>query len=214
MIDALEKKGIVDKNVTVICNGFKKDQYKQYIVDMIHDGFKNIIPVLDNKEEFVLILRKKYFDELNLPQNWKKVLADFRHYSSAEQINIPQLIENEKPDLVHFPHINVPVLYNKPFIVTIHDMTMHHQGVGASTLPLYKYLLKRIPYKVAFRHAVNKSKKIITPSETVKDEIVNYFQINPGKVEVIYEGIDVDFEKKNSTIMNFLSIAANFHEVN
>ncbi|MBE7177191.1 MAG: arginine decarboxylase, partial [Mucilaginibacter polytrichastri] len=52
MIDALEKKGALNKEVTVICNGFKPYQYKQYIVDMLHDGFKNIIPVLDNKEEF------------------------------------------------------------------------------------------------------------------------------------------------------------------
>jgi arginine decarboxylase len=47
--------------VTVICNGFKTFQYKQYIIDMLHDGFKNIIPVLDNKEEFNL-----YDDEIEM----------------------------------------------------------------------------------------------------------------------------------------------------
>ncbi len=52
IIDALEKKGMVSKDLLVICNGYKRDQYKQYIVDMILDGFTNIIPILDNKEEF------------------------------------------------------------------------------------------------------------------------------------------------------------------
>lgn len=52
IIDHLEKKGQVTKDVMVICNGFKREQYKQYIVDMTRDGFKNIIPILDNKEEF------------------------------------------------------------------------------------------------------------------------------------------------------------------
>ncbi|HEX4887648.1 MAG TPA: arginine decarboxylase [Luteibaculaceae bacterium] len=52
IIDHLEKKGLVSKDVMVICNGFKREAYKQYIVDMIRDGFNNIIPVLDNKEEF------------------------------------------------------------------------------------------------------------------------------------------------------------------
>src|SRR5476651_1431486 len=47
MIDALEKKGSVNKDITVICNGFKTFQYKTYIIDMLHDGFKNIIPELD-----------------------------------------------------------------------------------------------------------------------------------------------------------------------
>ncbi len=52
IIDHLEKKGLVTKDVMVVCNGFKREQYKQYIADMIRDGFKNIIPILDNKEEF------------------------------------------------------------------------------------------------------------------------------------------------------------------
>src|SRR5690606_31661668 len=64
IIDNLEKKGVLNKDVTVICNGVKKDQYKQYIVDMIHDGFTNIIPVLDNKVECVY-----YDDELDVDIN-------------------------------------------------------------------------------------------------------------------------------------------------
>jgi arginine decarboxylase len=52
IIEHLAKKGKITKDIMVVCNGFKREQYKQYIVDMIHDGFTNIIPVLDNKEEF------------------------------------------------------------------------------------------------------------------------------------------------------------------
>ena len=51
IIEHLHKAGTVRKDITVICNGFKKEEYKQYMVDMIHDGFTNIIPILDNKEE-------------------------------------------------------------------------------------------------------------------------------------------------------------------
>ena len=51
IIDHLNKKGMFPKDRMVICNGFKKDNYKQYIVDMILDGFTNIIPVLDNVDE-------------------------------------------------------------------------------------------------------------------------------------------------------------------
>jgi arginine decarboxylase len=60
IIDTLEKQGLIRKDIRIICNGFKKEQYKQYIVDMIHDGFTNIIPVLDYKEEFNF-----YEDELD-----------------------------------------------------------------------------------------------------------------------------------------------------
>ena len=67
-----------------------------------------------------------------------------------------------------------------------------------------------------FRHAVKKSKKIITPSKTVKDEIVNYYHVNPGKIDVIYEGIDFEFEKKmgdkgeHETLSNYNLRSGNF----
>ncbi len=60
IIHHLQKKGKINKDILVICNGFKRDNYKQYIVDSIHEGFTNIIPVLDNKEEFLY-----YDDELD-----------------------------------------------------------------------------------------------------------------------------------------------------
>lgn len=61
MIASLEKRGIVKKDLVVICNGFKTTTYKQYICDLIHGGFTHILPVLDNKEEFNF-----YQDELGI----------------------------------------------------------------------------------------------------------------------------------------------------
>ena len=160
----------------------------RYLINLI-----NNLEEIDRDNNYVLLLRKKYFNELNHFRNYKKVLADFSHYTFGEQINLPVLIKKENPDLVHFPHINIPVLYKGKFIVTVHDMTMHYQGISATTLPLYKYLLKRVPYSYAFRQAVLNSAAIITPSKTVKDEIVNYFKINPEKVSVTYEGYSIDY---------------------
>jgi arginine decarboxylase len=51
LIRRLHAKGLVDKNVTIVCNGFKPDHYKQRIVDLIKDGFVNVIPVCDNVRE-------------------------------------------------------------------------------------------------------------------------------------------------------------------
>lgn len=62
MIASLERAGHLHKDLLIVCNGFKDHEYKTYIVDMIHDGFKNIIPVLDNKEEVNF-----YHSELDVP---------------------------------------------------------------------------------------------------------------------------------------------------
>jgi arginine decarboxylase len=51
LIRRLHEKGKVDKSITIVCNGFKPERYLKRIVDLINDGFENVIPVCDNKEE-------------------------------------------------------------------------------------------------------------------------------------------------------------------
>ena len=52
LIQELHEQGLIDKEKVVVCNGFKKEQYVQNIVDLFNAGFHNVIPVLDNKNEF------------------------------------------------------------------------------------------------------------------------------------------------------------------
>jgi glycosyltransferase involved in cell wall biosynthesis len=145
----------------------------------------------DRKNSYFILLRKKYFRALNLPANWEKIEAEFRHYSFAEQYKLPKLLESLRPEVTHFVHFNVPVTYKKPYVVTIHDLLMHRQkGLSATTLPAPIYYLKRLGYKGVFASAVRNSKKIIVPSKAVKEEILNYYQVPPEKVSVTYEGID------------------------
>lgn len=138
--------------------------------------------------EFVLLLRKNYFESLSLPSNFKKVLADFRHYSVAEQLRLPGIIKRVDPDISHFPHFNVPVGFRGKYVVTVHDLLMHKQkGSEATTLPMPLYFTKRLAYKTVFRQGVMNSSAIITPSLAVKDEVIGYYKIYSGKVNVIYE---------------------------
>ena len=51
IIRILHEKGKLPKSTYVICNGYKKPEYKQNISDLINDGFENCIPILDNLEE-------------------------------------------------------------------------------------------------------------------------------------------------------------------
>ncbi len=47
----LFKTGHISKDTYVICNGFKRPLYKQYVGDLINDGFHNCVPILDNLNE-------------------------------------------------------------------------------------------------------------------------------------------------------------------
>ena len=55
LIQELHSQGLIDKEKVIVCNGFKKEQYVQNIVDLFGEGFHNVIPILDNKNEFSLL---------------------------------------------------------------------------------------------------------------------------------------------------------------
>ncbi len=175
--------------------GLENTGIGRYVMNLVNE-----LTRIDSQNNYVILLRKNYFNRLNFPPNWKKVLVDFRHYSLVEQVKLPFIIKKENPDLVHFPHFNVPVFYNGPYIVTIHDLLMHYQkGLEATTLSPIGYLVKRLGYKYIFDRAVSKSKKILVPSEYVKEDLLKNYTLRSQKITVTYEGADVPQIVKNTT---------------
>ncbi len=51
LIRRLHEQGKLTKEIIIICNGFKPENYLQKIVALINDGFVNVIPVCDNVKE-------------------------------------------------------------------------------------------------------------------------------------------------------------------
>ena len=51
IIKALAEQGKISKEIFVLCNGYKRPLYQQYVVDLIKNGFINAIPILDSMEE-------------------------------------------------------------------------------------------------------------------------------------------------------------------
>ena len=51
IIRKLYEQGKIDQNILIVCNGFKRELYRQYISALLNDGFRNTIPVLDNMGE-------------------------------------------------------------------------------------------------------------------------------------------------------------------
>lgn len=51
IIRNLQASGLFEKDRMVVCNGYKTPLYRKYVSELINDGFKNTIPVLDNLNE-------------------------------------------------------------------------------------------------------------------------------------------------------------------
>lgn len=142
----------------------------------------------DSENEYIIFLRKKNWDEYH-PENpkFKKILADVRWYGLAEQIKMPKIINQQKVDLMHFPHWNVPYFYKEPFIVTIHDLLLlHYPTKKASTLGPITYWFKNLAFKKVLQHAASKAKQIISPCEFTRQDINQTLNVPLEKIVVTY----------------------------
>lgn len=125
---------------------------------------------------------------------FKIVSVDIKWHSLREQLLFVKQIEKEKVDLMHFPYFSIPILYRGQFVVTIHDLILHHFVSGeSSTLPVWLYGFKMIMYRFIIRSASKRAIKIIAVSENTKKEIEDHLNTDAKKIEVIYEAAD-DFK--------------------
>lgn len=150
------------------------------------------LEAVDLENEYTVYLKKSNFGKYQ-PRNpkFKKKLADFHWYSLAEQIIFPFLLLKENFDLVHFTQMNVPLVYWRPFVVTIHDVILHEFSTQRGNIfnrLLYRF--KKIPYFLIFAKDVYESKAVIVPSQTTKSDVLKYYKINQQKINVTYESVD------------------------
>ncbi len=158
-------------------------RYTQEIVD-------NIIAI-DRENEYVIFLRKENYHELRTDNpKVKKVLADIRWYTLAEQLLMPFYIWRARVDFMHFPHFNVPLLCPRKFIVTIHDLILiKYPTARATTLGPVIYKIKNWGYRAVILNALGRAQKVIAVSEFTKNDIAKTFRITPNKIVVTYEGV-------------------------
>ncbi len=177
---------------------------------------------LDKMNQYFILLTKPDYDRLEYHnKNFNKTLADFGWYGVKEQVELPKILNKLNPDLVHFPHFNVPIFYGGKFVVTIHDLIhQHFQMRRATTHDPITYKLKQIGYDKVFKNAINKSQKIITVSNFVKNDLCKSNLLPDGgkKVTVTYEAVEDKIitivrkmsENKVNIILNKLPIKQPF----
>ena len=170
--------------------GIKQKGLGRYTQKLIENLEK--ISSRDGNDYFVF-LKKENFEEYE-PTNprFKKVLADYHWYTFAEQLLFPWKLYEYKLDMVHFPHFNVPILYCRKFVVTIHDLTLlHFPTVRNSTLHPVFYRLKFLAYRLAIWSAIVRARRIIAISQFTKEDIMKEYGAGIGKkITVIYEACE------------------------
>jgi len=108
------------------------------------------------------------------------------------------LLKKGNHDLVHFPHWNVPVFYHRPFVVTIHDLTMFHFPRYEATTRSYPvFYVKDKVHRMVVKNAVGRASQIIATSQFTKSDIISTLHISEEKISVIYQAPAVETTVKN-----------------
>ena len=185
------------KKIVIDGRMYQQSGIGRYIRNLI-----NQLQRLDKDNEYFILLLDKNFEPDMYQSNFKKVLANFGWYGISEQFTLPKLLKEIKPNLVHFPHFNVPIFYKDKFVVTIHDLIhQHFQMKRATTNDPVTYQIKQFGYDLVFKNAINKSVKILVPSKFVKDQLVKGWKVDNKKIVITHEAVD----DKIFTIANKMS---------
>ncbi|MEK9173875.1 MAG: glycosyltransferase family 1 protein [Patescibacteria group bacterium] len=159
----------------------------RYTERLVHELEK-----IDTENEYFIFLCPENFDEY-LPSNphFTKVLTKSRWYSAAEQLWYPWQLYAKRLDLVHFPHFNVPVLYRRPLIVTLHDLILfHYPTEKATTKKSWWYWVKFHAYRFVLAEALRRAQTIITVSDFTKHDIETNYPSVKAKIVVTKEAAE------------------------
>lgn len=149
---------------------------------------------IESTDEFFIFLRKENFDEYTPHSSrFTKVEADFPWYGWREQLLFPRLLAQYRLDLVHFPHFNVPLLYRRPFVATIHDLILwHYPTVKASELSPFLYWIKYWVYRFVIGSAVRRARIVFTVSRFTQTDLESVYPKLKGKICMTYEAADME----------------------
>ncbi len=183
-------------------------QSGQGIGRYIHELITHLL-LIDSGDEYVFFLNDTNWHEVEEHPRVTKVRANIPWYSFAEQIILPFLIAREKLDLMHFPHMNVPILYPGPFVITVHDLILikHPKSAtsAASTRAPLVHAVKYWAYQISLVCALRRARRIMTVSEWVKKDLMALFHLASEKITVTYEGADISQGKEEEGVSSMIA---------
>jgi glycosyltransferase involved in cell wall biosynthesis len=145
---------------------------------------------LDHENEYVFFFNHPEYESFHpRGRRVQKVLVNSAHYSFSEQTVFLYHLYKANLDLMHFTHFNAPILYRRPSVVTIHDLTLSFFPGRKMTSALH-----RIGYHFTLKSTVRKAKKIISVSQNTKKDLEHFFRVPSGKISVIYAGVNGQFK--------------------
>jgi glycosyltransferase involved in cell wall biosynthesis len=139
---------------------------------------------IDGDNEYVLFLSRERLASYTPPgPNFRTVEAEIPWFTVREQLQLPHLVGRERLDLMHYPHLTVPLATRTPFVVTVHDLNYLDAAAGSGSR------VRRAGYRVELAKA-RRARRLIAVSEHTRDTVVRELRVDPERITVTYEAAD------------------------
>ena len=167
---------------------FSKDEDIDFTVPLIYSDNQNI----RNSD----LLKYMSFYGYDFP--FRKQLTKF--FTRQNEINTVNNLKKQNFDLYHPTYFNqkfLKYLNKKPFILTVHDMTVE-------VLPEYFVFDKNLENMIKTKkYLIEKASRIIAISENTKNDILKFTNADESKIDIVYHG--QSFESvANNQIFDYL----------
>ncbi|MEI6627522.1 MAG: glycosyltransferase family 1 protein, partial [bacterium] len=152
---------------------------------------KNLLK-LDQKNQYILFFDSRFKDAKEFEsENVKIVHFPFYEYKKFlpvvySQMLVSSVLKREKLDVFHSPANIVPMFYNLPSVVTVHDLAIYKYP---HFFPKSFMSRQAFSTKVLMPETMVKASKIIAVSRNTKSDIIEQFNVEPEKVAIVYEGV-------------------------
>lgn len=147
---------------------------------------------IDNVNEYIIYVKDDIDSEcIEETANFKiKVLPRYNH-AYWEQVLLPIHAKKDNVDILHCTSNTAPVFYKRPMVLTLHDIIyLELFNFSSNAYQNFGNIYRRI----IVPKSVENGKHIITVSNYEKQNIVNYFKIDPDVVSVVYNGVSNAFQ--------------------
>jgi glycosyltransferase involved in cell wall biosynthesis len=150
------------------------------------------LATIDRENEYILFQRRQRHENYEPPgPNFRSVEAEIPWFTLREQLLVPRLLARERLDLVHYPHLTVPLSSATPFVVTIHDLNYLDREATARTTRrgTLRHAILQAGYRLELAKAC-RAQQIIAVSEHTRGEICRVMQVEPSRIAVTQEAAD------------------------
>jgi glycosyltransferase involved in cell wall biosynthesis len=119
--------------------------------------------------------------------DYKKVVIKERWTFWWDQIQLKKALQNNEIDVFFSPYYKIPLLTTAKTVLSIFDLTY------LLVEPYARHLKNTIYIKNFIKLAARKAKKIITSSNSTKEDLSEILHLPQGKIDVVHLGISSRF---------------------